>query len=107
MPTRSRRGLCGFVLAAVLATGLNATVIHAEEDALPAIERCRLLCERVYGASGGDYEECALACAEADGCHQSCKAKFGEDVGKVRQCLRTCMRRNDPDRESAEKPVRL
>jgi hypothetical protein len=107
MPFRTCKTLCAFALVVVSAFAFGVSAVRAQEENLPAIERCRLLCERVYGQTGGDYEECAVACTEADGCHQDCKAKFGGDVGKVRQCLRTCMRRNDPKRGAVEKPIEL
>ncbi len=83
-----------------------ALVAGAEEPGRPpAIDRCREFCARIYGEDGHEYDECALACGDADVCHRDCKQKFGSDQGKVRNCLRTCMRRNE--KPPAEAPVEL
>jgi hypothetical protein len=79
-----------------------------ETEQAPAIDRCREFCARVYGESGSEYDECAVACGDADVCHRDCKQKFGDDQPKVRSCLRRCMHRNEESPPPpAQAPVRL
>jgi hypothetical protein len=95
------------VLVGLITGFAGAVVAGAEEEPerAPAIDRCREFCARIYGESGGEYDECAVACGDADVCHRDCKQKFGGDQAKVRNCLRACMRRNE--KPVGEAPVEL
>lgn len=93
----------------VAALGSLDPVAAQEPEKAPAIERCREFCGRVYGETGSQYEDCALACVDADACHRDCKQKFGTDQPKVHSCLRVCMRRGEPPEAAGapEAPVKL
>jgi hypothetical protein len=92
----------------VLSAVAYEPVAGAQSSERPAVERCREFCGRVYSENGEEYEECAVACHEADACHRSCKEKLGDDRPKVQRCLRNCMRRGaEPPDQPAEKPVPL
>lgn len=109
MQRRRHRGLFLFLaVGAVSAAGYDVERADAQADEPPAVERCREFCGRVYSENSDDYEECALACDEADACHRTCKEKLGSDRPKVQKCLRACMRRSDePSDEAGEKPIEL
>jgi len=104
------------VLLALWIVGMSAIPGAADEpQRTPALDRCREFCARVFDQNGDEYDECALACGDADVCHRDCKERFGEDREKVHKCLRTCMRRTEkpplpPPAEPAvpaEIPVKL
>jgi hypothetical protein len=97
----------GRIASLVIATlvGLGAASVLAEDEPLPAVQRCQEFCGRVYGEGSDEHQECAAACTEADACHQRCKKKFGEDLAKVRTCLRTCMSRRDSPPPEPEEPA--
>lgn len=99
------------MLAAIASwTSAYATgrALAQEGEMRPAIERCRAFCGRIYGENNDEYQECAVACDDADACHSSCKDKFGDDRPKVQKCLRACMRRGtEPPHKADEKPVPL
>ena len=88
------------LIALATLAGVALQARAEEEPRAPAIERCREFCARVFGDSGGEFDECAVACGDADMCHRNCKQKFGEDKVKVNRCLRGCMQHN----QSPEKP---
>jgi hypothetical protein len=92
------------LLTAAFLVACSASSAAAEGETLPAIQRCEQFCARVYGEGSAEHHECALACGEADACHQRCKQKFGGDVGKVRTCLRTCMAHGDKRDETPANP---
>jgi len=71
------------------------SVMAEETERAPALQRCQEFCAKVFDRNGNEFEECALACGDADVCHRDCKEKFGEDHDKVHKCLRTCMRRTE------------
>lgn len=85
----------------------SAEPAWSQVDDRPAIVRCREFCGRVYAENRADYDECALACGEADACHRSCKEKLGTDRPRIQKCLRACMRRNEEAEQPAAKPLRL